>query len=471
MELSALCEEVALNETPSREEENSILEFAEKIKRRVNNALEHEGIEATVSIEGSIAKGTWLRSDPEIDIFIQLPSSYPREEFSKTILRVVKNSTKEFESLERYAEHPYLELFSDRLRVNVVPCYRVEKGRWISATDRTPYHTEYVKEHLNPELRTDVRLLKRFMKGVETYGAEIKVGGFSGYLCELLVIYYGSFINTLSAASNWKAVEFIDLEKHYSNIDDAIKFFGENLIVVDPVDECRNVASSVRVDKKSLFSLASRAFLQNPGKGFFYPEKVEPLSLSSLKQAFLRRESSTIFKEHGVPPDTLWGQLHKSTKVFSSLLNTYGFNVIRSAVWSDETEDHIFIFEVENKTLPSIKKHMGPPVFKTDYSQKFLIKHLKSRSTLCGPEVCGDRLVVYVERKYKDVIDLLRSKLRRGGRNIGLPKNLAEAIIETGEILTNMEISKFYISNPKFAEALTRFLEGRPRWLDPNLQL
>ena len=31
------------------------------------------------------------------------------------------------------------------------------------------------------------------MQGIGVYGAEIKVGGFSGYLCELLVMKYGGF--------------------------------------------------------------------------------------------------------------------------------------------------------------------------------------------------------------------------------------------------------------------------------------
>jgi tRNA nucleotidyltransferase (CCA-adding enzyme) len=45
----------------------------------------------------------------------------------------------------------------------------------------------------------EVRLLKKFMKGTGVYGAEIKIGGFSGYLCELLILKYRSFAQTIEA--------------------------------------------------------------------------------------------------------------------------------------------------------------------------------------------------------------------------------------------------------------------------------
>ena len=54
------------------------------------------------------------------------------------------------------------------------------------------------------KLRDEVRVLKKFMKGIDTYGAEIKVGGFSGMLCETLILNYGSFEDTIKSASDWK---------------------------------------------------------------------------------------------------------------------------------------------------------------------------------------------------------------------------------------------------------------------------
>ncbi|MBS7613865.1 hypothetical protein KEJ48_06465, partial [Candidatus Bathyarchaeota archaeon] len=41
----------------------------------------------------------------------------------------------------------------------------------------------------------------KFAKGIGVYGADIKTGGFSGYLCELLIVSYGDFIKTVESAS------------------------------------------------------------------------------------------------------------------------------------------------------------------------------------------------------------------------------------------------------------------------------
>jgi tRNA nucleotidyltransferase (CCA-adding enzyme) len=99
-------------------------------------------------------------------------------------LKIAKSAAGNAEQIERFAEHPYLEIIQDEMRIDIVPCYNVERGQWQSATDRTPFHTDYVKKNLKPDLLGEVRLLKKFMQGVGVYGAEVKIGGFSGYLCD-----------------------------------------------------------------------------------------------------------------------------------------------------------------------------------------------------------------------------------------------------------------------------------------------
>ena len=124
---------------------------------------------------------------------------FPRKNLGDIGLKIAKKAAGDAKQLERFAEHPYLEIFIDGYRVDIVPCYDAKPGEWQSATDRTPYHTDYIKAHLAKELRGEVRLLKKFMQGIDVYGAEIKVGGFSGYLCELLIMKYGSFTETMRA--------------------------------------------------------------------------------------------------------------------------------------------------------------------------------------------------------------------------------------------------------------------------------
>ena len=180
--------EVLKRITPSGSDREHVLSLAKRLTRKVREASKEKGVEAEIRVEGSVAKDTWLKEEPEIDIFMRVPTTMPREAFGTVCLEIARKATEGFKQIERFAEHPYLEAFVDGVRVNIVPCYRVKRGDWISATDRTPFHTDYVKPLLDERKVGEVRLLKRFMKGVGVYGAEIKVGGFSGYLCELLIL-------------------------------------------------------------------------------------------------------------------------------------------------------------------------------------------------------------------------------------------------------------------------------------------
>ena len=145
-------------------------------------------------VEGSVAKDTWLSENPDIDIFMRLPTSIPRKNLGEVGLKIAKKAAEGYVQLERFAEHPYLEIVVEGYHADIVPCYDAKPGEWQSATDRTPYHTDYINRTSQLKaLRGEVRLLKAFMQGIGVYGAEIKVGGFSGYLCELLIMNYGSF--------------------------------------------------------------------------------------------------------------------------------------------------------------------------------------------------------------------------------------------------------------------------------------
>src|SRR5262249_49282481 len=140
----------------------------------------------------------------DLDVFASFPVDLEREYWESKVLPALKKRLSEYNIVERYAEHPFLELEVDQVRVNIVPCYRVEQGKWQSATDRTPFHTAYMRQHLTDRLRLDIRILKKFMKGVGVYGAEIRVGGFSGMLVETLILRYGSFLETLSHFADWR---------------------------------------------------------------------------------------------------------------------------------------------------------------------------------------------------------------------------------------------------------------------------
>jgi len=456
--------------TPDATERKKIEALAKKLKKKVSSAAERLGVETKVRVEGSVAKDTWLSREPDVDVFMRVPTSIPRAKLGEVCLKIARAATKGAKQVERFAEHPYLEAFVDDVRVNIVPCYDSTPMNWLSATDRTPFHTDYVNERLDGKTRNEVRLLKKFMKGIGAYGAEIKIGGFSGYLCELLVLRYGSFLKVVEAFAGHKQRLVIDIEGFYADRPRELDLlFEEPLVVVDPVDRARNVASAVRKQRLYTFIAVSQVFLKKPKLEFFYPPETVPFSMSKLKSELKKRGSAVVFVTFGkvgVVSDILWGQLYKSQRSLRKLAELSDFAVLRDVPWSDEEGLNVFVFELEGCCVSSVKLHLGPPLDKGVECERFVGKHLGRAGTVCGPYVEGDRWVVLVKRKYTDACGLLREKLKDGGKNAGVAEGLSYVLKKGFNVLVNEEIVKVYGKSRLFAVFLTDFLLGKPKWLE-----
>lgn len=467
--IKALTDRILEKITPKKEERAKVNALSHKIEQQIIDACLNENVVATVRVEGSVAKDTWVSGKPDIDVFIRLPPSIPRQKLGEIGLKIAKKAAGNAKKLERYAEHPYLEIELDGYHIDIVPCYDVKLEKRQSATDRTPYHTDYIKIHLTQSLHGDVRLLKKFMQGIGVYGAEIKIGGFSGYLCELLTINFGSFAKTIKSFAEFNQRIVIDIEDYYKDRQrDLNLVFTEPLVVIDPVDKGRNVASAVKPQKLYEFIAATRAFLKTPKEEFFFPPKTEPLINEALKNKLSKRGSDIIFltiKQEPTVPDVLWGQLYRSQRSISQLLKLNDFKILKEAVWSDEENLSIFTFELEQKTLPNNKKHLGPPIEKREESEKFLAKYSTNKQVISGPYIQGKNWVVQMPRKICDAVELLESKLADGGKNVGVSGLIAESIKTKRDICVNDEILDLYVENKDFAEFLTELLSGKPFWL------
>jgi tRNA nucleotidyltransferase (CCA-adding enzyme) len=455
--------------TPGKQKRAEIVALAAKLEERVVSASRKLGIKVEVRIEGSVAKDTWLADEPEIDIFMRVSPRIPRESLGDVCLRAAEKATEGYMQIKSFAEHPYLEAIVDGVTVNIVPCYSVKRGEWLSATDRTPFHTDYIKKHLGEQLHGEVRLLKRFMKGIDVYGAEIKVGGFSGYLCELLVLHYGGFLKTLEAFAGHKHRIVVDIENHYRNRDGELKLlFKEPLVVVDPVDSGRNVASAVQTEKLYSFVAAARAFLKAPDEAFFYPPETVPLTVNELVSRLKGRGLALVFVAFGpvkAVPDVLWGELYKSQRSLRKLVQINDFNVLRDFAWSDEEHLNMFVFELEQRVISTVKKHLGPPLDKKSECERFLDKHASNPATVSGPYVEGGKWVVLLLRKFTDVVALLNDRLKIGGKNAGVAEQMSQVLRKGFKVYVNEEVAGIYARNKAFAEFLTDFLSGRPKWL------
>jgi tRNA nucleotidyltransferase (CCA-adding enzyme) len=371
---------------------------------------------------GSIAKGTDLAGNKDVDLFIQFPQSVSRGDLEKEGLRIGKEVFRRLGVGHEidYAEHPYVKGVLDGYSVEIVPCYTGK--RIMSSVDRTPFHNKYVKAKLKgTKLNDEVRLLKQFMKGIGVYGAEAKVEGFSGYLVELLVIHYKSFINVLEAARNWQIPEVIDPEGLWGDRDSLQHFFtNASLIVVDPVDRSRNVAAAVSPECLSKFIVKSDEFIRGPSEEFFFPKDKPMRDAVELKRILLSRGSkfiALVFKHGRLNANTLYSQLRKTTKHVESELNDMEFTVFRSSFWTNESDTSVVMFELGVWELPELMHHVGPPVGQPAvHQERFTQKYRDDK-----PYVKDGRWVVDTRRRYKFVVDLIPvivSEKRGFGKNL-----------------------------------------------------
>jgi tRNA nucleotidyltransferase (CCA-adding enzyme) len=464
--IQTVLDQVAKKIVPSAAERERMSQLAERLKGQVQNILDKAGYGGNVSIQGSFARDTWLSGEADLDIFASFPPTMERQEWTEKVLPEIRKGIRA-KTIDRYAEHPYLEFHIDNIRVNVVPCYSVEKGQWKSATDRTPYHTEYMTKHLTSEMRLQARLLKRFMKGIRSYGAEIRVGGFSGMLVETLILHYRSLVETLGQASKWKPTVFLDIEKPIGSQDSRAREFGSPLVVIDPVDPNRNLAAAVRDDKLWGFVAASRELEKNPGIWYFFP----PTSKRKTKAQFSKllenqnRDIVAISFEHPrIGPDVLWGQLLKIENSITELMTRQDFHPFRSMVWSNEAQSSAIFVELDNLTLPEVQLRKGPPVSKMDDSQGFINRHLNARDTVRGPWIEADRWAVDKKRTILNVEQLLIGALKDPRLGLTIPEQLNNSFRKNVRVLENRKILAL-IGREGFDQALSEFMAAKPAWL------
>ncbi len=418
----------------------SIQERADRLKGIVEDYIASHGIDVEAKFAGSFSKGTFL-SDPDLDLFLMFPCSVPEADLKRIGLQAGEDI---LHGERMFSDHPYTRGMFEGLDVDMVPCYRIDSTKHLkSAVDRTPFHTDFINSHLDDAGRNQVRLLKRFMKGIGTYGAEQDSRGFSGYLCELLVVKYGTFRGVLEAADRWKDGTVLAIEGRGPKID-------APLVVYDPVDPKRNVASAVHVDTLSLFIHAARSYLTEPRMEFFFPEPISPMSremLSSVVGTHGTRLLSVVFPRPEAIEDNLYSQLWKTQTALSRKLEEYDFEVLRAVHGMDEYRMTV-VLELGCDVLPPMRRHSGPPVWVNPGS--FLDKWKDSRYG--GPFIEGGCWTVIAPRQYTSAVDVVSNEACRSG--IGKEMDVdAMEVMGHEDTLTNIDPS-----------LLTSLLDPRLPW-------
>jgi tRNA nucleotidyltransferase (CCA-adding enzyme) len=445
---------------PTQAERKQLERVANETVARVNLACAKLGVPARGMLVGSAARDTWLHSERDIDIFILFPEKLSREELEQDGLRVAWAAAGR-RGKERFAEHPYITTHIKGFELDLVPCYDVtDPSKIKSAVDRSPHHQRYVSKRLT-ELTDEVLLLKKFMDGIGTYGAELKVHGFSGYLCELLVLRYRTFKGVVEAASKWVPGEVIDLVKSYHDVGEIKALFpGQPLVIIDPVDPNRNAAAAVSMQNFSTFVRACQDFVRKPSERFFFPAKARMLGPQEVKRVLRQRGTALFclaFDSPNVVEDILYPQLRKTEQALVMRLVRAGFEVLRSDVWANSKA--AILIELSSEKLPKMQRRLGPPI--TVEAGDFIEKHLASRKRFSGPFVDQvGRLVFEVERRHVNAKQVFEAALEE---RAAFGKHVAESLAKSYKIYEGKQIVKL-CADKKFSKFLSEYLTRCLPW-------
>ncbi|MBS3152592.1 CCA tRNA nucleotidyltransferase [Candidatus Woesearchaeota archaeon] len=377
-------DKILKNIKPTKKEEEEVQKKVDLFLKKINSKL----LNANAIVCGSFAKGTWLRNQHDIDIFVLFENN---KNISTRLEVVIKAAFEKYEKI--HGSRDYFIVDYENLSFELVPVLKIDQPEQAeNITDVTPMHVEWVKKYIDNKLKDEIRLAKRLLKANNCYGAETYIGGFSGYLVEILVIYFKDLLNLIKNAANWKYGEIIDIERNN-------KFSSEQkfpLTVIDPVQPNRNVSAAVTEEKFNLFTELCKNFSKKPSTKFFKETKI------SLK------DYNLIFKVQPLKGnrDVVGTKMLKVFENIKQELIVNGFEVVK-AIWEWKDLGY-FYFKVKRKRLEKEIKHFGPPIrFKED-CEKFKIKYkdLEIKNE-------NDKLYIMLPRKFVKLEEIIKHVLNK----------------------------------------------------------
>ncbi|POG53817.1 CCA tRNA nucleotidyltransferase [Haloferax marisrubri] len=443
---------------PDEAERRALAAAAAALESRVHDALADLPVDADALQVGSTARGTWLSGDRDIDLFVRFPADLDREELETYGLEVGHAVLPD--GHEEYAEHPYVKGDYDGFDVDLVPCYDVPTASDIrSAVDRTPFHNAYLTERLDDDLAADVRVFKRFLKGIGAYGSDLRTEGFSGYLAELLVVEHGGFESLLRAAADWSPQVEFDPEDH------GTRSFSDPLVVIDPTDPERNVAAVCSAENVARLQHYARDLLADPRESLFFRPDPPALDADGVRSHLDRRGTTAVAVVFDCPDlvdDQLYPQLRKSLTGVADGLDRRGFDVFRRATFADTETDGegqgeaVLFAELSVAERPAVERHEGPPVHVRQHAEGFYGAY-EDGDDHYGPFLDGDRYVVEREREFTSATGFLESDALF---DVALGKHVESTLKTDGyDVLVGDDVAALAES---FGAELGRYFAPRP---------
>ena len=428
-EVEKMLEEVRKEQRPTAAENAAVAKIAGEFISRLDRALRTAKVKAKPVVGGSGAKGTWLRGMHDIDVFVCF--DYGRykgksAELSEFLAAAMKKAFPKHERL--HGSRDYFRIPSNGYNFEIVPILSIKKsGQALNITDVSLLHSDWVKKEVRKNkkaaLDDEIRLTKAFCKAQRVYGAESYVRGFSGYACEVLTAYYGSFLKLVSAASaKWKKQIaagkkiIVDAANHYRKRDPLRELnqakIQSELIVIDPVQADRNATAALSNETLNTFIEAAGAFIKKPEKNFF--EKQE-ITADKLRQ---KAEGKELIIVEADPirgkEDVVGAKLVKASEHMLLQLKEKGFAVAESGwEWEKNRKGPALLWYIVQKGEPKPEVRYGPPLNSREHAENFRKEHQGKKGRQLFEK--SGRLYAKIERQYKQPQQLVSHLIAEDG--------------------------------------------------------
>ncbi len=465
--------------TVDDEKHEQIRELLSILKEKIMLDLSSLRIPARVEIQGSFVKKTYLVHDDSFDLLLILP----REEkvnihriLDSLVARLKKDRIKKGPiNVEKITgKNPYIRIMVEAELVHLFVGFEIIPGEpKISLFDLAPHHTQYILTHLEKNKRKDVLLFKKFLKNLGVYSSEIGAPGFNGYLCEILILFYGDFRTTLRALTKWEPRTIVDVKKNKEIVEDvdeltvALLTRYYPLYVPDPLNPRENVAATVSNDQFKSIIAAANLYLMEPSEKYFIEQilKVEAFEEIERKSHLAGRTVVTMAIERNFQePEVCWQKSLALKKAFEEELrrNSYIVDRVKSYV----TAEHYGILISMLNPQPHMSLRKEGPEVTSEASMDFLKQYTAHSDVIAGPFIDNHKWVVYFANKGSHVLDFLHDLVKENTYLLNVDSFLKMEIIDKLKIATfESGLKEIYDYDFDFAKELAHFVDRKPFWI------
>jgi tRNA nucleotidyltransferase (CCA-adding enzyme) len=461
------------------EQHERVREILSILKEKIQMDLGSLGYIGRVETQGSFVRKTYLSEDETFDLLLILQrADKPKVHQILDALekRLKKDRIKKdpISITKHTGKIPYLRIVAGDELVNLYVGFEITPGEDnISIFDLLPMHSQYLITHMKEEDRNEVLLLKKFLKTIGVYRDEVGAIGFNGYLCELLILFYGTFQKTIEAIGKWRARTIIDLKKNIEKSEDVDLLTSEMLLkyyplyVPDPLNPKDNVAADVSIDQFTSLIAAANTYRFNPKISFFEDMLCEIPTYSDLMRKIVHSGRQLVVlatKRNFQESEICWQKAMAMRNAFQGELFNNNYILERSKTFVSDEYYGLFLSLMDVNPQISIRKE--GPLITSDESIKFLQQYTKHVDVVSGPFIDNDRWVIHFTKKGQSVFEFLESLVKKNTFMLNVDSFLKIEIKEKLKVFgADEQLREIYETDGSFAEYMFLFIERKPLWI------